>query len=114
MTSLQYYQSQAGNSIGDFISAVLKIDNDRDARRFYEGAIKSLERYSKVNNPKEIVNSNIGWVFGEGMSADRIMMWCRVSGAAHPVFGTTLPTPAEAFKLGLQMGGYNNSGVRPR
>jgi hypothetical protein len=93
--------------IGDFIGAVLRIDNEFDMARFYSGYLDYLSGFSeseRSGSPEMVARFNIGWCFGEGMAADRIVMWSRVCRASHPVFGALTPTPEQAYEAGLKMG----------
>ncbi len=91
-------------TIGDFISAVMAIDNELDAEAF----AADYESWSAKNHPKnnatEVMRSNIGWCFGEGMDKERQKMWVKVCGASHPVFGQATPTAEEAFEAGRKLG----------
>lgn len=99
------------HTIGDFTRAVMAIASDQDARLFYDGYLRYLdllpaEKRSQRYTPEEVAKGNIGWCFGEGMAPERIAMWVKACGAAHPVFGTfdPPPTPEEAFAAGLRAG----------
>jgi len=46
---------------------------------------------------------NIGYVSGYYENATRFEI-CRVFETAHPIFGTSNPTPEEAFELGKKLG----------
>jgi hypothetical protein len=95
--------------------AVLSITNDEDAKRFYNGYLLWMEMMDALHperrdtqprfSNQEIVQLNIGWVFGEGMQQDDVDMWSRVCNARHPAFGTKLPnSPDEAFRIGMELG----------
>lgn len=91
--------------IGDFISAVMVIDNEADALEFYRGYIDYLEIQPDRTQPaKTVADANIGWCFGEGMSEERKAMWSRCTTASHPIFGRSNPTPEEAFAAGVKAG----------
>ena len=97
-------------TIGELIGAIFAIDNDSDARRFFDDYVAWMtalpaEDRSPTGTADEVAKSNIGWAFGEGMAAERIAMWRNICGAAHPVFGAWLPTPTEAVRAGLDAGG---------
>jgi hypothetical protein len=101
---LGYVRTVEQFSLGDLIGAIMAVDNDADARRFYDGYVVSIREVGKTKElPADVARSNIGWCFGEGMEPDRIAMWRRVCDAVHPVFGTyeTPPTPAQAFDAGV-------------
>lgn len=94
-----YEYDQGHHTIGAFVAAVMEIDTDDDARLFYDG---SLSYYAEngADNPAQVARANIGWCFGEGMAGERQRMWQRVCSAAHPIFGTAVPSFGEAFAAG--------------
>ena len=93
------------HTIGEFISAVFTVENAEDAKEFYDGYLEYLHKQPDLEGePKRIARSNIGWCFGEGMVLEKIKMWSRTCGASHPVFGTGIPSPKEAFEAGKKMG----------
>lgn len=97
-------------TIGDFIRAVLAVDNAEDAKALYWRTVGRIEQqiedgtWETACTAEEGARSSIGWCFGEGMSSERIAMWGQATGSAHPVFGTMTPwpTPEEAFQSGLE------------
>jgi hypothetical protein len=104
---MQFKERSPGqHTISDFIGAVLDIAAEADARKFYNGYLEAARHDSGIEGEaaEKLARSNIGWCFGEGMSPERIEMWSRVCGAAHPVFGTKTPSPEEAFAAGLKLG----------
>lgn len=83
-------------NMGDCIRAILAIDNVADASKFYEGYVESIKRCpDRESLPEYVAKSNIGWCFGEGMSAEHIAMWTEV-------IGNVMPTPEEAFAMGVE------------
>jgi hypothetical protein len=78
------------HTVGDLMSAILSIDNDDDARRFFEGAVADIQwqidhgLWQGHNDAITSAQSNIGWCYGEGMPPERVAMWRRVTGAVHP------------------------------
>ena len=104
------YNLKDNHTIGEFIHAVMAIDNEEDALEFYSGHVAYIQRqidkgeWKSDATPMQAVQSNIGWCFGEGMSGERVSMWSKVCGASHPVFGTKAPTTGEeGLKLGMAM-----------
>jgi hypothetical protein len=88
------------HTIGDFISAVMVIDNEQDAQEFYSSYIDWLSQQPDRKFPEQqIADMNIGWCFGEGMALDRQRMWHNCTHASHPIFGRYNPTVQEAWKL---------------
>ena len=108
MTDLEFFEtSTCGHTMGHVMDAVFRIRNPEDAARFYRGYVEYLKTKVDLDpggSAEQIAKSNIGFCFGEGMPSKLIAMWIKVCGATHPVFGTTLPTPEEAFRLGQKMG----------
>lgn len=99
------------HTIGELISAVFSIKTETDAKAFYEGYLEYLgnrwhedDHTHDKHTPESVAQSNIGWCFGEGMDNKYIKMWSKVCNASHPVFGTALPTPEEAFAMGEKQG----------
>jgi len=104
----QVKRPEGMHTIGDFISAVFKINNKADAALFYRGYLEWLSKLPKKEKSgkltdEQVAKSNIGWCFGEGMDSKMIKMWNKVTGAAHPIFGAMTPTPEEAFKAGMKL-----------
>lgn len=77
-------------TIGDFISECLSIDNERDAKAFFKNQKAYVQHqidertWESKNNAEEATRMNIGFCFGEGMAPERIAMWKKATGAAHP------------------------------
>lgn len=91
-------------TIGDFVSAVLSIQEKLEAESFYQDYLSWLKE-NKSNNSEKIARQNIGWCFGEGMSEDKRQMWISACGACHPIYGQSTPyTFQEAFEAGIKMG----------
>ena len=71
-----------------FFQRVLSIHDAQDARRFFRAEVEWLQtNYPKVENPEDVVRSNIGWVFSEGMKLEERRMWRDACGAEHPGLG---------------------------
>lgn len=72
---------------------MIAVDSPEEAQKF-------MVEYRKIN---EHADHNVGWMIGD-VDRDvgrRIIDWF---GCAHPFFGTTFPTPEEAFRKGLELG----------
>src|SRR5262245_30390519 len=90
-------------TIGDFIRAVLAIDNERDAKTFVEHYLE-LMKEPRIEDRLKIMRDNIGYCFGEWMSEDKIKMWMKLTGARHPYFDPlTNPSPAELFRIANEL-----------
>ena len=100
----QTKREESGHTIGDFVRATMKIEDEETSKAFYEGCV---EFYMDLGNSEtyaeEVARSNIGWCFGEGMKPELIALWSKICGAAHPVFGTMTPTSEEAFQAGKDL-----------
>jgi hypothetical protein len=78
-------------TVGDLMDAIWSVDNEDDARAFFEGHVADIQRqldegtWDSRYTPEEGARANIGWMYGEGMAPERIEMWRRVTGAKHPV-----------------------------
>jgi hypothetical protein len=95
-------RAPGAHTIGDFIRAVLAIEEEADARRFFDGHVAWLEAQPERTLPAlDMARANVGWCFGEGMTPEHVAMWHRLTGSAHPVFGTSKPTPEQAFAAGM-------------
>ena len=101
---------QDDETIGEFIDACLAIDNEEDARAFYEAAVAHIQsqidrgKWESRYSPHEATRSNIGWCFGEGMALKRVRMWESVCQAAHPAVNHWPATPEEMFEAGRKLG----------
>jgi hypothetical protein len=90
------------HTIGDFIRAVLAVEDEADARRFFDGYVAWLEAQPDCTLPAlDVARANVGWCFGEGMAPELVAMWHRLTGSAHPVFGTGKPSPEQALAAGM-------------
>jgi len=103
----QLIRQEGGHNIGDFIRAVLKINDEDTARQFYEGEVDYLNNQPDLSpiGAEAVARANIGFCFGEGMNPEQIKMWNQVCEASHPWFGTKLPSPEEAFEVGIKAAG---------
>src|SRR3990172_8666847 len=90
-------RTHADHHTSDFIRTVFSIKNEGDAKKFYRGYVEWLKDRHKTGDPapEVVAKANVCWVFGEGMERSLIQMWIKACGAAHPVFGTKIPTPEE-------------------
>lgn len=104
MSTKHPYFEDGERTIGDFYNAVLNIHDGAEARAFYEQYVEHNmthamdERYRTPEGAAALARSNIGWVFGEGMPQEDVIMWAEACGAEHPIFGTMRPTTEQAFE----------------
>ena len=90
--------------LGQFISNVLAIHEEPQAKQFVEEYSNWLEERFPLQPHKKVLQENIGWCFGEGMTQSQVDMWISVCGAYHPVFGQKIPSLHEAFQFGVELG----------
>ena len=93
-------------TIGEFITAVLRIQDSLAANRFFRKYVEELRKMPNAPaDPVDAARQNIGWCFGEGMDLGTREIWRRECGAYHPAFGEmrTDPTPEEAYRLGTRI-----------
>ena len=103
-------------TIGEFITAVLRIKDSVAARRFFTEYVEELRKMPNApEDPVDTARSNIGWCFGEGMDLDTREIWRRECGAYHPAFGEmrTNPTFEEALQLGMRIQKEGLPALRP-
>lgn len=93
------------NTMGEVISAVLKIDTPEAATEFYAEYVADLQQNNgrSLEAAASIARSNIGWCFGEGMSEERKKMWKKVTGAKHPVLRRSSPSLEETVAAGVAL-----------
>lgn len=94
------------HTIGDFINAVLRIDNPETAKAFFDEYVAWIpthftdERVTKSpTGALDAARSNIGWCYGEGMKSERVAMWRQVTGSEHPIGKIDQMTPEQIFDL---------------
>lgn len=96
------------DTYGDIARMVLAAETEEAAIAVVAAYNSWLKEHApKLKTPEQrlqLIQSNIGFCFGEGMSPERKLMWNKVCGASHPIFGLTSPTPEEAFKAGVKAG----------
>lgn len=120
MTDQEFFLQCVGKpddfTLGDLATAILEIKDRAKAARFYRGYVRWLRKRRDLEAPAEnVAKTNIGWVFGEGMSPIHQRMWNEVVGAEHPVFGTALasdrpPTFTEKLESGIRIGEASGKG----
>lgn len=97
------WQGRVITVYGDLIDAVIRVGTPEEAQEFM-----SVYRQATPH-----ADDNIGWMIGD-VDRDvgkRIIEWF---GCSHPAFGTTFPTPEEAFRKGMEMGEIMKNGGDPR
>lgn len=86
------WKSKELNSFGEFMDAMSEIydENDQEAANEFMGLYRAECEYA---------DSNIGYLTGY-MDADTMRGMQKLFCVAHPIFGTTVPSPEEAFNAG--------------
>lgn len=75
-------------SHGKFISRVLSIKDPEAMRAFFDTEVAYMrDKHPEIPDPAEILASNIGWCFGEGVPLATRKKWADATGAVHPGFG---------------------------
>lgn len=74
----------------------IKCKDQKEAKQF-------LQTYVKTGVKEEIAKSNLGYFAGY-YSPDVREKILQLFNAPHPIFGTTQPTPEEAFRKGVELG----------
>ena len=80
-------------SYEDLLHAIVRVADKAEAQEF-------LRVYEAVNPH---ARENIGWAVGD-LSRDEGRRVLELFECPHPVFGTTYPTPQEAFDMGRAAG----------
>jgi hypothetical protein len=87
---------------GEFVKAVLAVDNETDARRlvgWYRAYLKNRRALHiqlnqaridarteslEIESDDKTIQNNIGFCFNEGMPVEKQRLWAKVCGAASP------------------------------
>jgi hypothetical protein len=92
-------------TVGDLMSAIFSVDNDDDARAFFDCYVADIQtqmdagKWQGQGTAIDAARSNIGWTTGEGMAPERIEMWARVTSSAHPILGYLGGPPRSAAEI---------------
>lgn len=100
-----------GNEIrtmGQTMDAAIKAMREGKAEEFKAAYIAS------INKPEaeSIVNDNLGYMGGYYDDETNAEIQ-KAFGVVHPVFGTTRPSPTEAYNMGLEAGKQLKRDVKP-
>ena len=88
---------------GEKYDPAMKVQTQEEAAAYFERCVTHTMRFGKTRQEAEsIERSNIGYFAGyyDSKTAARVY---RLYGFGHPIFGTTQPTPDEAFEAGKRM-----------
>lgn len=88
---------------GDLVRLMFRVKDEEEAKEIYEFYIGNLIERG-VDNPQYLADQNIGFALGEGLPQEKIAIWRKAVNAVHPIFGTCIPTPEEAFNAGKRSG----------
>lgn len=114
MSDLDFYLSWPGKGMAKIVDAVTNIQTESDAQRFCRGYAEHIAPLHRADLPEpisdeqamleatDIAKHNIEYAFGEGVPHERWLLWNRATGATHPYFGLTKPTPEEALEIGMK------------
>lgn len=89
---------------GSIIKIICDIKDPLDMGLFFDRYVALLKHQGNTANAEGMAKANIGWCFGYGMDEQRMKLWNSITGATHPVFGVTKPTPEEAMQAGMKLG----------
>ena len=90
-------------TIGDTYAPAMKITDPAEARAYFEACVEHCMSFGKVRAEAEAIErSNLGYYAGyyDAETAGRVLA---LYGADHPIFGTTRPTPQEAYDAGIRL-----------
>lgn len=93
-------------TIGEAYSPAMEMTDASDALMYREALMERLARFHPEMTPAQIesaIMSNLGYYAGYYSYETRQRVQA-LFGAVHPIFGSTQPTPEEAFKAGYDMG----------
>jgi len=98
-------------TIGEVYGPAMKITDPEEAKVYFEALVKHILAMKPENEPRitsrdkaeEIVRKNLGYYSGyyDHETMKRVF---KLFDCAHPIFGTTIPTPEAAFEVGKKMG----------
>src|SRR6478609_2654018 len=90
-------------TVRDLMDAMSGLKDETEARDFMSAYRKSDPAVADVN---------IGYLTGYFQADDmvRLQKWC---GVRHPIFGSSVPTQAEALGAGILMGTEKREGEEP-
>lgn len=86
------------NTMGQTMDAAIKAMDDGLAAEFKKAYVASIDS----PEAEEIVNANLGYMSGY-YSPDMAKRIMEAYATVHPVFGSSIPTPEEAFNAGVAM-----------
>ena len=90
-------------TIGDKYRPAMEITDPVEARAYFDACVEHCMRFGKTRAEAEhIERVNLGYFAGyyDSDVGQRVL---QLYGAAHPIFGTSRPTPEEAFEKGKAM-----------
>lgn len=94
-----------GATIGEMYGPAMEIQTKEEADAYLESLVQwAMTRWGKSREEATAAEkSNLGYYSGyyDNETAQRVM---RLFDCAHPIFGTTRPTPAEALGMGFKEG----------
>lgn len=88
-------------ALGD---ALCCLTDEAEAREFWDAYVAYLSRPDAElcgKTPEAVAASNIGYLMGYYSPEERQRVYGLFPGVAHPIFGRSEPTAAEAFAAGV-------------
>ena len=91
-------------TIGEKYGPAMKIETQEEADAYFKACVLHTMSFGSTRQEaEEIEKANLGYYAGyyDHETADRVM---RLFRCAHPIFGTSHPSPEEAFEKGKELG----------
>jgi len=119
MTDQEFFMQKVGDkgeghTIGQYRDAIYRITEVEEAQRFFRGSVAWIAEQRKTHpeatsppgmSDEQIARDNIGYLLGYLCGEEhtrKAKFWADACGAVHPIFGTKVPTPEEAFAAGQE------------
>ena len=86
------------------------------ASRYFQELVDLIQKDLVSHNREEavsIAHSNLGYFAGYYSNEVRAQVK-RVFGSSHPLFGDKIPTPKQAFDIGMAVGGMKGESMQDR
>jgi len=97
---------------GEILSPAMKITDPEDAKQYFKSYVNWIQKYldkePRTDNKtaEQIAKVNLGYFAGY-YNNDVQKRVEQLFGAIHPIFGSSVPTPKEAFEKGKKLGKSN-------
>lgn len=88
---------------GELLAPAMQIIDQKEADEYFEALVEYQMRYTPEKDKAEaMTRSNLGYFAGY-YDTEIMQRVQRLFGAKHPIFGTSIPTPEEAFRKGMEL-----------